>query len=50
MMVNYAYRPGEIEENHEAYSQKRKIAADSRVEFLARKGLRNRKDLLLATG
>ena len=50
MMVNYAYRPNEIEANHEAYSQKHRIAADSRIGFLARKSLRVRKDPLLAAG
>ena len=50
MMVTYAYRPGEIEANHEAYSQKHRIAADSRIEFLARKSLRTGKDSLLAAG
>jgi len=50
MMVNYAYRPDEIESNHEAYSHKHQIAADSRIEFLARKSLKDRKDPLLAAG
>jgi malonyl-CoA decarboxylase len=47
MMVNYVYRPREIEANHEAYTQKHQIAADSRIEFLARKSLSARKPILI---
>ena len=43
LMVNYAYRPREIEANHEAYIRKHRIAAESRIEFLARKSLKLKK-------
>jgi malonyl-CoA decarboxylase len=48
MMVNYAYRPGDIEANHEAYTVKHKVAADSAIEFLARKTIRARQEMLAA--
>ncbi len=37
MMVNYAYRPREIEFNHERYADKFKVAAESKVEALVKK-------------
>jgi malonyl-CoA decarboxylase len=37
MMVNYSYRPTEIEKNHEAYVHRGRIASSSAVRALARK-------------
>ena len=37
MMVNYVYKLGDIEENHEAYSDQGKVVAASSVRSLARR-------------
>jgi len=34
MMVNYSYKPGEIEKNHERYSESGMIAVSSEVNRL----------------
>jgi malonyl-CoA decarboxylase len=39
MMVNYAYRPREIEFNHERYVTRHKIAAGSKINSMAKRGL-----------
>ncbi len=36
LMVNYAYRPREIEFNHERYVTRHKIAADTKIEAMAK--------------
>lgn len=39
IMVNYVYKPSEIEENHEAYFREGKVATSASVRKLLRKGL-----------
>jgi malonyl-CoA decarboxylase len=39
MMVNYVYRLGEVERNHEAYAREHRIVAVRRIEALAKESL-----------
>jgi len=44
LMVNYVYRLGEVERNHEAYARDGRVAAARRFEVLARESLVARRD------
>ena len=44
LMVNYVYRLGEVERNHEAYARDGRVAAARRFEVLARESLVVRRD------
>jgi malonyl-CoA decarboxylase len=44
LMVNYVYRLGEVERNHEAYARDGRIIAARRFEVLARESLLARRD------
>ncbi len=44
LMVNYVYRLGEVERNHEAYARDGQVAAARRFEVLARESLVARRD------
>ncbi|HEX8012691.1 MAG TPA: malonyl-CoA decarboxylase [Casimicrobiaceae bacterium] len=39
MMVNYVYRLGEVERNHEAYAREHRVVAARRIEALAKESL-----------
>ena len=42
IMVNYIYKLGEVEENHERYVKQQRIAASPRIALLAREYLMQR--------
>lgn len=44
MMVNYVYRLGDVERNHEAYAHEHRIVAARRIEALAKESLLARRD------
>ena len=43
MMVNYVYRLGDVDRNHEAYAREHRIVAARRIETLARESLLGRR-------
>ncbi|TMG84987.1 MAG: hypothetical protein E6H78_08350 [Betaproteobacteria bacterium] len=44
MMVNYVYRLGDVERNHEAYAREHRVVAARRIDALARESLLARRD------